>query len=73
MKLSDFKLGMKVVKVGGAAQKSTAIVTKLEPNRVTVKILTTTHSQFMDKGDEYAIRSAPFNWQPVVITQFRNK
>ncbi len=72
MKLSDFKLGMKVVKVGGVARNSVAIVTKMKTHYVTVTILTSTDLHEMHPGDEYNIRTGPDGWEPIV-TQFRNK
>ncbi len=72
MKLSDFKLGMKAVKVGGDAIGSVAVVIDIEEGCVTVEILKTTDVGFVCRGEAFFIQNNPENWQPVV-TQFRNK
>ncbi len=74
MKLSDFKLGMKVVKVGGDAIGTIAVVIdiNLEEECVTVEILKTADVNFVCRGEELFVYNNPENWQPVV-TQLRNK
>ncbi len=71
MKLSDFKLGMKVVKVGGAGKGTIAVVSAIGPGGITVLVTKNRcHDYYWDK--ELFIRNNPENWEPVV-TQFRNK
>ncbi len=71
MKLSDFKLGMKVVKVGGAGKGTTAVVSAIGPGCITVIVTKDVcHDYYWDKA--LFIRYNPENWQPA-LTQFRNK
>ncbi len=71
MKLSDFKLGMKVVKIGGDAKGSVAVVSEIEPGCATV-IIVKSVDQWYRCSEEFFIQNNPENWEPVV-TQFRNK
>ena len=71
MKLSDFKLGMKVVKVGGAGKGTIAVVSGIGAGCITVLVTKPgCRDYYWDK--ELFIRNNPENWEPVV-TQFRNK